>query len=185
LLERLMAPSTLSATHESPPAMGTHIRWPLLIPTHSVGCKRFLFCVEIRCHDLGDINRRCRKLLRGAGGLITTREAMRQKRVSPVAAELTPTPVLSQAKHRIAMISRTNPVAVRSMHRLVHLSRTRSRSGGNELSRRHTWTMRASRFITERSRTCWCCCWPFEEGDEMVGSNSKSNLSSCLASLIV
>ena len=39
-------------------------------------------------------------------GLITMQEATRQKRVSPVARELTLTPILSQAKHRMAMISK-------------------------------------------------------------------------------
>ena len=52
------------------------------------------------------------------------REATRQKRVNPVERELTATPILSHEKHRMAVISRANPVAVRSMQRLLHLSRS-------------------------------------------------------------
>lgn len=81
------------------------------------------------------------------------REVTRQKRVSPVARELALTPILSQAKHRMAMISRTNPDDVRSMQRVLHLSR--SWIGGNESLKRHIWITRVSSFITERSCTWW------------------------------
>lgn len=86
-------------------------------------------------------------------GLITITEATRQKRVSADAKELTATPIWSQAKHRMAMISKVNPSAVRDMHRLLHLSR--SWTGGNMGLKRQTWITRVSCFSTECSRTWW------------------------------
>ena len=56
--------------------------------------------------------------------------------------------------------------------------------GGNVGSKRQTLTMRASCFITERSRWCvWCWCWLLKELYESV--RSRSSLSSSLASWIV
>jgi hypothetical protein len=49
-------------------------------------------------------------------GLITAAEATGQKRVSPDAKELTATPILSQAKHRMATISSENPSVIRNVH---------------------------------------------------------------------
>jgi hypothetical protein len=83
-------------------------------------------------------------------GLTTRREVTRQKSVSADAKALTATPIVSQAKHRMAMISRANPAAVRVMHNWLHLSR--SWRGGNKELKRQTWTTRVSFFTTELSR---------------------------------
>ena len=50
-------------------------------------------------------------------GFTTMTDAIIQKRVSPVAKALTLTPIVSQARHRMAMISRMKPIAVNNIHR--------------------------------------------------------------------